>query len=113
MASRYDKRRIFNNGRLIYYDYIIDRGAPGFIRQYVSPLFHQISQGDYNNLSVAEELWTMGDSLSKLAGKYYGSGTYWWVIAYFNNKPTDAHFKVGDTVYVPTSLTDALATIGK
>ena len=111
MASRYDKRTIYNNGRKIYKDYLKNRGL-GYVRQYVSPDLPQITQRAYDNLVINEEIWTMGDRLCKLAGKYYGNSTYWWVIAYFNNKPTDAHFKAGDTVYIPVSLTRALEVIG-
>ena len=26
---------------------------------------------------------------------------YWWIIARYNNKPTDAHYTVGDEVLIP------------
>ena len=33
--------------------------------------------------------------------KYYGDAEYWWLIAWYNNKPTESHFKLGDVVYIP------------
>jgi len=32
----------------------------------------------------------------------------WWVIAWYNQKPTEAHFNVGDVVYIPTPLANVL-----
>jgi hypothetical protein len=107
MPSRYANRIIFHNFEEIYRDYLEDRGLK-FARQYVSPKFGKITQESYNKLDVDQKQWVIGDRLSKLAGKYYGSSKYWWVIAYFNQKPTEAHFKIGDTVYIPTSLEAAL-----
>jgi len=112
MASRFDNRRVFINRKPIYNDYLINRGTPGFVRQYTTARMPRISQGAYDNLLMTEEMWGLGDRLCKLAGKHYGDSTYWWVIAYFNNKPTDAHFNIGDIVYIPVSLSDALEIIG-
>ena len=55
-------------------------------------------------ISVTDEIpWTYGDSLFKLSYKYYGSYDFWWCIALVNNKPTDAHFTIGDLVLIPSS----------
>jgi len=112
MASRFNKRKVFINNALIYNDYMINRGTPGRIRQYTSPYMPRIPQWAYDDLIMTEKLWTTGDRLCKLAGKYYGNSQYWWVIGYFNNKPTDAHFKLGDVVYIPVSLQNALEIVG-
>ena len=32
---------------------------------------------------------------------YYNDSKYWWTIALTNSKPTDAHFSIGDIVYIP------------
>ena len=48
----------------------------------------------------------------KLADKYYGSAEYWWIIAWFNKKPTENHIKVGDVVLVPTPLMEIVNIIG-
>lgn len=52
-----------------------------------------------------EHLWTQSDSLFKLANKYFGSYDDWWVLALVNKKPTDAHFSIGDVVYIPADTT--------
>ena len=45
--------------------------------------------------------WQTGDRLEKIASQAYGDGSYWWIIARYNNKPTDAHYAVGDQVLIP------------
>ena len=64
-------------------------------------------------LTVAEETWHVGQRLSKLAYKYYsGRSNLWWVIAFYNRKPTEAHFKQGDTVRIPMPLGRILQYLG-
>jgi len=49
-----------------------------------------------------EHLWSQGDTLWRLSHKYFGDSKYWWVIAMLNKKPTDAHYNIGDIVYIPS-----------
>jgi hypothetical protein len=53
---------------------------------------------------ASEHIWTKTDSLHKLANKYFGSYDSWWVIAIVNKKPTDAHYSIGDIVYIPSEI---------
>jgi hypothetical protein len=54
------------------------------------------------NIPVLDETeWVVGTSLHKLAVRYYGSGEFYWVIGLVNNKPTDAHYNIGDIVVIP------------
>ncbi len=58
-----------------------------------------------------EHIWSQGDTLFRLANKYYGSYELWWTIGLINNKPTDGHYKVGDLVYIisnPLSIKDKM-----
>jgi hypothetical protein len=32
----------------------------------------------------------------------------WWLIGWYNQKPTEAHFKIGDTVLIPLPLEEIL-----
>lgn len=52
---------------------------------------------------AGERPWSYGDTLYKLSFEYYGSYKYWWCIALVNNKPTDAHYSIGDIVLIPSS----------
>ena len=69
--------------------------------QYNTPSYHALNMDQIGSLKTIERVWTIGDRLYKLAAEYYGSPVYWWVIARFNQKPTEAHFQPGDRVYIP------------
>jgi hypothetical protein len=49
-------------------------------------------------------IWKTGDRYYKLAAAYYGRPQLWWVIALYNQKPTEGHLKRGDVIKIPTSL---------
>jgi nucleoid-associated protein YgaU len=62
-------------------------------------------------LEIKEEhVWSHGDTLLRLSRKYYGSGKLWTSIALMNRKPTDAHYSIGDIVYI---VKDPNAVTGK
>ena len=63
-------------------------------------------------LRTANHIWALGDRYYKLADEYYGSPQYWWIIAWFNKKPTEQHIKIGDLVLIPTPLTEIMNVIG-
>tara|TARA_Y100000310_G_C20310973_1_gene636216 strand:+ start:143 stop:394 length:252 start_codon:yes stop_codon:yes gene_type:complete len=69
--------------------------------QYNSPTYRSLTMEQIGSLKTIKHMWVLGDHLYKLAAEYYGSPTYWWIIARFNQKPTEAHIKMGDTLYIP------------
>lgn len=71
------------------------------ITHYSTANFKILTQEQLNNLKVFEHVWREGDKYHKLSTQYYQDATYWWIIARFNNKPTEAHLTIGDTVYIP------------
>lgn len=71
------------------------------------PTFDDILAIDYEDY-----VWSLGDRYYKLAQTYYGDTRYWWVIAWFNKKPTESHLKVGDIVRIPKSIDTLLSTMG-
>lgn len=70
--------------------------------------------GDPRDMEFLKEIkkinhiYSVGDSLSKISFKHYGDARYWWLIAWFNTKPTDFHCKVGDIIEVPLPLEEVL-----
>ncbi len=82
------------------------------IRQYVTPNFVYPSPREIAQLTKEKHLWVIGDRWYKLADRFYGDPTYWWIIAMFNKKPTEAHVKVGDIVYIPLPLEKAVQLFG-
>tara|TARA_Y100000593_G_scaffold89947_2_gene175211 strand:+ start:1719 stop:2081 length:363 start_codon:yes stop_codon:yes gene_type:complete len=63
------------------------------------------------SLNLVGYVWKTGDRFYKLADKYYDSPKYWWVIAWFNRAPTEAHLKIGDFITIPTPLEEVLRHI--
>ena len=51
-------------------------------------------------------IWQKNTRLFKLAFEFYGDSKLWWIIGWFNQKPTDAHFSVGDEVLIPFPVED-------
>ena len=68
-----------------------------------------IKESDYDSLSIKYHTWKQGDKLYKLADTYYGDSSLWWLIGWFNKKPTDNLFNLGDTVEIPLPVQNALS----
>jgi hypothetical protein len=54
------------------------------------------------SLSFVEQVWQYNTKMYKLAFEFYSDQNLWWIIAAVNKKPTDAHWKPGEIVYIPT-----------
>lgn len=101
--KRYKNRKInYNNSELI--SKILELKNIDSIRHYISPQFKIPTYLDRIKIKTIGSVWKRGDKLSKYAEKYYNDPKLWWVIAMYNNKPTDAHFTIGDVFYIPTDL---------
>ena len=82
------------------------------VNQYSTPKFRHPDANDIANFSVINHVWKTGDRYFKLAHEYYGDPEMWWVIALYNQKPTEFHAKLGDVLYIPTPLETVLFHIG-
>ena len=85
----------------IYFEYLQKRGLNTIKIQRTKTFEKTI---DLELEIDTEHVWSYGDNLIKLAQIYYGASDYWWTIGFINNKPTDAHFKIGDIVLIPRSV---------
>ena len=103
MATRYSNRKISRNKNKLYKKFLEDRNV-NHIRQYRTPELAYPTPDQIRQLSILTHVWSTGDRYYKLAFEYYGNSKYWWVIAWFNKKPTEAHLKVGDVILVPNPL---------
>ena len=108
MASRYVNRKITRNDNKLYKQALKDRNV-NFIRQFRTPQLAYPTVEQVRSLQKVGHIWTLGDRYYKLAHKHYGESQYWWVIAWFNKKPTEAHVSLGDTIYVPLPLHSILS----
>lgn len=107
MASRYDKRAIFLNQEELYQKLFDERHVKA-IRHYDTATFNFPTQEDLSRVTKKIHIWKTGDRFYKLAVENYGAAQYWWVIALFNQTPTESHLSPGDTLYVPLPLENVL-----
>tara|TARA_B100000902_G_scaffold360141_1_gene376531 strand:- start:1759 stop:2106 length:348 start_codon:yes stop_codon:yes gene_type:complete len=60
-----------------------------------------VSEEFLEDIEYVTHIFSVGDRLSKLAHEHYGDARMWWVLAWFNAKPTDFHCKIGDKIRIP------------
>ena len=109
--SRYDGRIIFKNQDESYAQIFEERQVP-YIRHYGTARMLVPNVRQRMDPTRINHIWRVGDRFYKLAIKHYGSASYWWVIALYNQAPTESSLRVGDTVIVPLPLDRVLHTIG-
>ena len=107
MTSRYFNRTIGYNASEQYAEILRKRNVP-YIDQYNTPDIKSLTVKDLDNLSSVSHVWSMGDRFYKLADSYYKDPKLWWVIAWYNQMPTEAHVQIGWIVSVPLPLEEAL-----
>tara|TARA_Y100000593_G_C4176770_1_gene269892 strand:+ start:46 stop:378 length:333 start_codon:yes stop_codon:yes gene_type:complete len=108
---RYNNQDIFVNNRRLYRKYLKDRGI-NFISQYDTPKFKHPDPSDAMNFNVITHIWGTGDKYWKLASEYYSDAKLWWVVALYNQKPTEFHINPGDTIFIPVPLETVLYYMG-
>ena len=102
--SRYTNRSIFRNDNDLYEEFCEERDVKYF-RQYATPNLVYPTAIDMRDLKTIPHIWKRGDRYFKLAHEHYGDSTLWWIIAWFNKKPTESHIKLGATILIPKPLT--------
>ena len=105
--SRYNKNLTAFNNLLMYKETLDKRGVKR-IEQYRTP---QLKDSDFDGVDYVFHVWRLGDSFWKLSVEFYGVPKYWYIIARFNNKPTEASLSIGDEIKIPIDLSIALQVI--
>jgi len=100
--SRLMRRVVFRNRDHKYNDILQRKNIP-YIVQMSTPYTRQLTLAS-SDILEASHIWKTGDRYYKLAEEYYGNSEYWWVIARYNQKPTEGHLKKGDVVFIPTPI---------
>jgi nucleoid-associated protein YgaU len=108
--SRYLKREKAINDKE-QYDKLFEKRGVKQVVQYRSPKAKHVTDEQLARVECSEYVWAFGDSYEKLAQKFYGNPSHWWVIASFNRKPTESHVNMGDKLRIPVSLADALRVV--
>ena len=103
MPSRYADRLKMKNGSLFYSDLLDERGVK-YIRHYVTAEMKYPTAAQLAGIKRISHFWKRGDRYYKLAHKHYGDSRLWWIIAWFNRKPTETHVKIGEVIFVPMPL---------
>tara|TARA_R100000808_G_C2034619_1_gene76913 strand:+ start:151 stop:492 length:342 start_codon:yes stop_codon:yes gene_type:complete len=83
------------------YDSIIGKRGRPFIQQYLTKRLKYPSDAELQNITTIRHVWKVGDKFWKLAQTHYGDSQLWWLIAWFNQMPTEAHLGNGTTVLIP------------
>lgn len=109
--NRLSSREIFKNSNILYDEKFKEKNLSA-INQYDTAIIEFPTGQVMAEVSYDTRVWKMGDRLHKIAYEVFGDSRYWWIIAQFNKKPTDHHFKLGDIYYVPLNLQDALNSFG-
>ena len=92
------------------YSNLFERREVKYIKQYKTKIFDKDEQSQVETL---RHVWTKGDKFYKLSNQYYGNIECWWIIAFFNSKPTEAHLNYGDIIYIPVPLDAAKELFGE
>jgi len=109
--SRYKNATVFENNLSLYKKAREKRDIPEAIVQFRMSKLPAPTVEQVMTIDTTPHIWTTGDRLYKLADEHYGDPTLWWVIAWYNGRPTEAHFKVGDVVRVPSPLERVLGIL--
>ena len=116
MSSRYRRkatltgiRHRFNRNRSQYRRAFVNRSPyKPRITFYETPLLDHPTKQQRAAISKTPHIWKETDSYWKLASFYYEDPAYWWIIAMYNQAPTESHLQPGEQIYIPTNLSEAL-----
>jgi len=102
-VSRINNNRRKSLSNEMYGNYLEERGLTE-ITYIPFSSFKKLTDTQKRQLSKVNHTWKSGDRYYKLASMHYGNPAYWWIIAYYNNKPTEASISIGDTIIIPKPL---------
>lgn len=108
---RNERREIADNSSPLYSS-ILDKRNRIFIEQYLTKQLKYPTERQIQELFLKKHFWKMGDHYWKLAAEHYSNPELWWVIAWFNKRPTEQHLRVGDMIYIPSPLDKLYGYLG-
>ena len=78
--KRYDNTDILRNQEKIFEETFRKRGLP-LVRHYETPIMGHPTPQEHREIDSRSHVWRTGDRFFKLAHKYYGDSSLWWIIA--------------------------------
>lgn len=109
--SRYNSKSKIKNDNELYNEHFQKRDLQ-YIKHYTTPKISHIDPSNFSKLQTHSYIWKTGDKLYKLAYEFYGDSSLWWVIAWFNKRPTESHYVIGQTVLIPKPVEEVLKIMG-
>ncbi len=107
-SKRYSYRQVIKNRLTKYLQQFRSRGVRG-INHYNTPTLSYPNSEQLKNITTIQHVWSQGDRYYKLADKYYGDKSLWWVIASFNRAPTESHLRTGRMLRIPMPVEVAIS----
>jgi hypothetical protein len=109
--SRYRKYEKVEND-LDFYSKQIDKRNKKRITHYRPRPLGAITKAMNAQLHVQKTIWKIETKLYKLSFDFYGTTDLWWIIGFYNGKPTDADWNIGDVVVIPQPPSVILNELG-
>ena len=94
------------------YSDIFDRRGIRSAEVYPVPQMAYPTPEEIAQLNLVPVVWKVGMHFWQLAEEHYGRPQRWDVIAWFNQKPSEALLRYGDVIYVPKPLERILDLLG-
>jgi len=112
MSSRYHgrKKKITDQKR---YKELLDKRGVRKIKHFATPKMNHPTAQQREEFTKHVHIWKDGDRFYKLAHKHYGDARYWWVIAWWNLRPTESHVEIGEGIRIPGPLQVAMSILKK
>lgn len=110
-VSRYKGKKIVVNNSIEYRDIFEGRGVSQ-VTHYSFEKLKSLKVDDIRNIDIIRHTWQSNDRFFKLSATYYNDPSYWWIIAYFNNKPLETDVEVGEVLLIPSPLPYILSALG-
>lgn len=111
MGRRLQNRGIVTNDHEMYESIMDERGRKKINHHVVAQLKHPSAEM-LRNVRVISHIWQTGDRFWKLAHQYYdGKPDLWWIIAWFNQTPTEHDVMLGQIIDIPLPLDEILVIL--
>lgn len=99
---------ILENDEKIYLKFMEKIGASKIDHSSLVLFGDPVDSSFLKKINILKHNYASSDSLCKIAYKHYGDAELWWVLAWFNGKPTDFHCKIGEVLLIPTPVEEVL-----
>ena len=110
--SRYNRRTTAINANEMYEKHFEERDVRK-IEQYRTPILMYPTNEQNRLLSFVSHHWSLSDKFHNLAARYYKDPKLWWIIAQYNQAPTEQHLTEGQLVKIPYPLASVYSYIGQ